>query len=110
MSQQAARIVRDDDVMGGEPVIEGRRISVLRIHALVYERNLPVEEVASMHGLDVADVRAALDYYDENPDVIEEVEAWREEMEERSKQADAQTIDEFVAEGEDRQDADTTTD
>ncbi|MFQ3320282.1 MAG: hypothetical protein ACI80F_002361 [Natronomonas sp.] len=110
MSQQAARIVRDEDVMGGEPVIRGRRITVLRIYALVHERDLPVEEVASMHDLDVADVEAALDYYEENPDVIAEVREWHEEMEDRSKAAGAVTIDEYVGEDEDRQDDETRTD
>jgi uncharacterized protein (DUF433 family) len=110
MSQQAARIVRDDDVMGGEPVIEGTRISVLRIQALVHDRDLPVEEAASMHGLDLEDVRAALRYYEENPEVIAEVRERREKLEERSMEAGAVTIDEYVDESEGRQDDDTTTD
>lgn len=102
MSQAAARIVRDEDVMGGEPIIEGTRITVLRVHALVHERDLPVEEVAAMHDLDPADVRAALDYYVENPDVIAEVREWREEMKRKSFENGAKTVEEIIEE----QDAD----
>jgi len=110
MSQQAARIVRDEDVMGGEPVIEGTRISVLRIHALVQDRDLPIEEAASMHGLAVEDVRSALTYYERNPEVIAEVRERREKLEARSMKAGAVTIDEYLQESEDRQDDDTTSD
>jgi hypothetical protein len=41
MAQRTARIIRDEEVMGGEPVIEETRITVLRVHALVHERGLP---------------------------------------------------------------------
>jgi len=110
MSQRTARIVRDDDVMGGEPVIKGTRISVLRIHALVHDRDLPVEEAASMHGLSAEDVRAALEYYEENSELIAEIRERRKEMKERSMEAGAVTIDEYLQESEDRRDDDTTTD
>lgn len=66
MAQQAARIVRDDDVLGGEPRIEGRRVTFRRIRDLVEERGLPAAEVADMHDLDVADVYAALTYFNEH--------------------------------------------
>lgn len=100
MSQTATRIVRNPEVMGGEPVIEGTRVTVLRIHALVHERELPPAEVASMHDLDVEAVQTALNYYEANPDVVEEVEAWREKVKRRSLEGDATTLDEMGREHE----------
>lgn len=97
MAQRAARIVRDDDVMGGEPRIEGRRVTVLRIRDLVEERGLPADEVADMHDLDVADVYAALTYFYEHPDEMEAVRERRRELEADARDAGAKTIGELRA-------------
>ena len=93
MAQRTARIIRDEEVMGGEPVIEETRITVLRVHALVHERGLPPEEIAAMHDLSTADVAAALEYYEQNPETIEEVESWREEAKRRSLESGAKTLE-----------------
>ena len=98
MAQRATRIVRDDAVMGGEPRIEGRRVTVLRIQALVEELGLPAAEVASMHDLDVADVYAALTYYHEHPDEIAAIRDERHEREQAAREAGARTIGELQAE------------
>ena len=100
MAQRTTRIVRDEDVMGGEPVIEGTRITVLRVHALVNDRGLPPEEVAAMHDLDFEDVTAALEYYERNPDVIEEVKSWREGVKRRSLETGSKTIEDLRRERE----------
>lgn len=92
---ETTRIVRDEDVMGGEPIIEGTRITVLRVHALVTERELPPEEVAAMHDLDKADVEAALRYYEDNPEIIAEVSEWRAAMEEEAREAGAKSVAEI---------------
>jgi uncharacterized protein (DUF433 family) len=92
---ETTRIVRDEDVMGGEPIIEGTRITVLRVHALVTERDLPLEEVAAMHDLDKADVEAALRYYEDKPETIAEVREWRAAMEEETREAGAKTVAEI---------------
>lgn len=95
MAQRAARIVRDDDVMDGEPRLEGRRVTVLRIQELVEERGLPAADVADVHDLDVADVYAALTYYYEHPDVMASVEERRRERERQALDAGAETIGEL---------------
>lgn len=78
MAQRAARIVRSDDILHGEPRIEDRRVSVRQIRALVEINDLPAEEVANRLDLGVADVYAALTYYHEHPEEMAEVEAERE--------------------------------
>lgn len=95
MSQRSTRIVRDTDVCGGKPTIEGRRITVSRIHALVEERDLPPEEAAQKFDLDVRDIEAALEYYDANPDVIEEVDARRTSIERRAEKEGMKDIDDY---------------
>ena len=98
MAQRTARIVRDEDVMGGEPRIEGRRVTVLRIRDLVEERGLPAAEVAAMHDLDVADVYAALTYFYEHPEEMEAVRERRNELEADARDAGAKTVGELKAE------------
>lgn len=97
MAQRAARIVRDDDVLGGEPRIQGRRVTVRRIRALVEEEGLPAAEVAAMHDLDVADVYAALTYFYEHTDEMGAVAARRRELEAASRDAGSKTIGELRA-------------
>jgi len=92
MAQRAARIVQDD-VMGGEPRLEGRRITVLRIQELVEDRGLSAEEVASMHDLDRADVYAALTYYYEHPEEMESVKDRRRQRERDAIEGNAKTIE-----------------
>lgn len=84
MAQRAARIVRTDDVLHGEPRIEGRRVGVRQIRVLVEESGLPAAEVAERLDLRVADVYAALTYYHEHPDEMATIEAEREKRIEAS--------------------------
>lgn len=83
MEQRTREVVRDD-TMGGEPRIEGTRVTVLRIAALVEDRGLAAQTVADKYDLDVADVYRALTYYHENPDVVAEVRRERREAEEEA--------------------------
>lgn len=78
MAQQARRIVRDEDVLGGEPRVAGRRIGVHFIAERVKGRGLDPETVADRHDLAVADVYRALAYYHEHPDEMAEIDARRE--------------------------------
>jgi uncharacterized protein (DUF433 family) len=97
MAQRIARIVRDEAVMDGEPRIDGRRVTVLRIQQLIEERGLPAAEVAAMHDLEVADVYAALTYYYEHPDEMAAVRDQRHERERHARDAGAKTIAELRA-------------
>lgn len=61
-----------------EPHIDGRRISVRQVYALVEERDIDPETVADRYDLDVADVYHALAYYHDNPGEMSDIEAERE--------------------------------
>lgn len=60
-----------------EPHVEGRRVSVRRLRALVEERGLKPRETAESLDVHVSDVYRALAYYHDNPDEMREVEAER---------------------------------
>lgn len=69
------RVARD---LLSEPHIEGRRISVRQIYALIEERGEDPEAVADRFDLDVADVYHALAYYHDHPREMRDVEEERE--------------------------------
>ena len=77
MAQRQGRIVASEDVMGGEPRIRGRRISVRQIAELVEEGDVDPRDVAERYDLDLADVYRALTYYHEHPDEMRAVAAAR---------------------------------
>lgn len=92
--------------MDGEPRIEGRRLTVLRIRELVEEGGLSAADAADVHDLDVADVYATLTYYYDHPGVMASVEERREEMERRATDRGAETIGELrSASGDDEEPA-----
>ncbi|WP_158056559.1 DUF433 domain-containing protein [Halorussus halophilus] len=62
-----------------EPHIQGRRITVRQVYALVEERDEAPEAVADRYDLDVADVYHALAYYHDHPREMRTVEAERAE-------------------------------
>lgn len=84
MAQQARRIVRDEDVLGGKPRVAGRRIGVHFIAERV-ANGLDPETVADRHDLALADVYRALAYYHEHPDEMAEIEAEREQKQARAQ-------------------------
>jgi uncharacterized protein (DUF433 family) len=77
-TQEGKRIVSTPDVLGGDPRIEGRRISVYFIHERVEGRGLSPQTVADRHDLDVADVYRALAYYHEHPQEMAEIQLRRQ--------------------------------
>ena len=66
-------IVRTDDVLGGDPRLDGRRISVLQIIDLVLEADRSPEYVADQLDISLAEVHTALAYYYDHPDEIEAI-------------------------------------
>lgn len=68
-------IVRTEDVLGGEPRLEGRRISVLQIAERVIDAGQSPEYIADQLDLSLGEVYHALAYY---YDHIEEMNAIRE--------------------------------
>ncbi|MDY7081685.1 MAG: DUF433 domain-containing protein [Halobacteria archaeon] len=95
MMQEHARIVKDEDVMGGEPRIKGHRISVRQIAERVEGRGLKPQTVADRYDLDVADVYHALAYYHDHPEEMAKIEREREELEKEAleKYSDSNSIE-----------------
>ena len=61
-----SEIVSEAGVMGGQPRIEGRRISVLQIVGWIHEEGMDPETVATEFDLDLPDIYRALAYYYDN--------------------------------------------
>lgn len=95
MAQVARRIVTE---VHDEPHLEGRRVTVRRIRALVEEAGKPAAEVAEEFDLDVADVYAALQYYYTHPEEMEEAEQKRREREANAREAGGTSVAELQQE------------
>jgi len=67
-------IVKSDGVMGGQPRVAGRRISVLQVYEWINEEGMSPETVSSEFDVELADVHLALSYYYDN---VDEMEEWR---------------------------------
>lgn len=74
-------IVRTEGVLGGEPRLEGRRISVVQIADLVLEAGHSVEWVADQLDVSLAEVHTALAYYYDNPDEMDRIRDRHAELE-----------------------------
>lgn len=72
-----SEIVSTDDVLGGAPRIEGRRIGVHHVARRVIDAGEPPERVAADYDLDIADVHRALAYYYDHADEMRTVQAER---------------------------------
>jgi uncharacterized protein (DUF433 family) len=72
------QIVKTPDVLHGKPRIEGTRVGILQTGELVRERNWSPEEVADQLNLDETQVRAAIEYYDDHPELMETLRAQKE--------------------------------
>lgn len=65
-------IAISEDVAGGKPRIAGHRITVQHIVIWHERMGLSADEIASNHGLTLADVYAALTYYYDHRQEIDE--------------------------------------
>ena len=79
-----SKIVSTDGVMGGQPRIEGRRISVVQIVEWIQEEGMEPETVTTEFDLDLADVYRALTYYYDN---VDELRTYRERRERRRRES-----------------------
>jgi uncharacterized protein (DUF433 family) len=70
--------VKTPDVLHGKPRLDGTRVGVLQVGELVREHNWSDEKVGEQLGLDAAQVRAATEYYDEHPELMETLRAQKE--------------------------------
>ena len=83
-------IAKTDAVMGGEPRLDGRRISVRQIAELVIDGGDTPAEVADQLEVPRSEVHLALAYHYANP---EEMAAVRETHVERLQAARAEALD-----------------
>lgn len=80
-------IVRDEEVLGGAPRLDGTRIGVMHVYRRYEAGERPEEIAADYDGVTVADVHHALAYAFDNPDVIRELSANDREAIERIRAA-----------------------
>lgn len=66
-------IAKTDDVMGGEPRLEGRRISVRQVVEFVLDGGYAPAEVADQLEIWLSEVHLALAYHYANPDEMARV-------------------------------------
>lgn len=81
--------------MGGEPRIEGRRITVRQVAEWVEDQGLSAQAVTDRYDLDVADVYRVLAYYHEHPEEMAEVRRRRERQVQRALENGAVTLAEI---------------
>ena len=67
-------IVRDDDVLGGEPRVEGSRIGVRHVAALVIDGEKTAAYTADQLDISLAEVYEALAYYYAHIDEMRAIE------------------------------------
>ena len=72
------QIVKTPDILHGKPRLEGTRVGVLQVGELVRQRQWSISEVADQLGLDDAQVRAATEYCDEHPELMDTLRAQKE--------------------------------
>jgi len=78
MKTEHPHIVRLDGVCGGEPVIDGLRVSVRHV-ATLHQRGEAFAEIAEALGLSEAQVFHALSYYFDHRDEIDALIAEEEQ-------------------------------
>ena len=80
-------ITRDEDVLGGEPRIEGTRIGVRHIATRVIDSRQSPAHVADQLDVSLAEVYEALSYYYAHIDEMRELERKNEEAFERVRES-----------------------
>ncbi|MFC7019234.1 MULTISPECIES: DUF433 domain-containing protein [Haloarcula] len=79
-------IARDDDVLGGEPRIDGTRIGVRHVAARVIDRGQSPAHVGDQLDVSLAEVYESLSYYYAHIDEMRELEAENEAAFERMQE------------------------
>lgn len=80
-------LIRDEDVLGGEPLIEGTRIGVRHVAARVIDSGQAPAHVADQLDVSLADVYESLSYYYAHIDEMRELEAENEAAFERVRES-----------------------
>ena len=80
-------LTRDEDVLGGEPRIDGTRIGVRHVAARVIDSGQSPAHVADQLDVALADVYEALSYYYGHIDEMREIEGANEAAFERVRES-----------------------
>ncbi|MFA9517419.1 DUF433 domain-containing protein [Halopenitus sp. H-Gu1] len=80
-------ITRDEDVLGGEPRIDGTRIGVRHVAARVIDSGQSPAHVADQLDVSLADVYESLSYYYAHIDELRKLEAENEAAFERVQES-----------------------
>ena len=72
-------IVRSEEILGGDPRIEGTRVGVVHV-VKRYDAGDDPAQIAADYDIDVADVYYALAYYHDNPGEMDRIETRRREF------------------------------
>ena len=78
-----AEIVRTDDVLGGEPRIEGTRIGVLDVYELVVDAEYSPADVADQLDVSLGEVYTGLAYCHEHPDEMRNLRSERDDLQQQ---------------------------
>ncbi len=79
-------IVTDEDVLGGEPRIEGTRVGVRHVVEMAVDGGQNPAYVANQVGVSLSEVYAALSYYYGNPEELESIRRSQEEALDRGRE------------------------
>ncbi len=80
-------IARDDDVLGGEPRIQGTRVGVRHVAARVIDGDQSPAQVADQLDVTLSEVYEALSYYYANVEEMREFERENERAFERVRES-----------------------
>lgn len=83
-------VVRTEDVLGGDPRVEGTRVGVIHVTERFDAGDEPAQ-IAADWGIDLADVYYALAYYYDHPEEMDAIERRREEFVESIRQPSVDT-------------------
>lgn len=67
-------IVTDEEVLGGDPRLEGTRIGVIHVYRQYEQGETPEQIAANYEGVTVSDVHVALAYAFDNPEEMRQIE------------------------------------
>jgi uncharacterized protein (DUF433 family) len=72
-------IVTTPDVLHGKPRIEGTRIGVFKLGVMAREQDYTIADILDEHpALDREQVAAALEYYDDHPELMQTLRAQKQ--------------------------------
>lgn len=77
------QIVATDDVLGGDPRLDGHRIGVYHIYQRYVDGEETPEEIAASYDISIAEVHTALAYAFSNPDELRAIEKRNQEQYEK---------------------------